>query len=416
MYVNKFKKIAGMLTKAGHLTYCTNIHMGENWTDHFAAIKDHFPFIKEKISPNNPMGIGLRLSNEASIELIKKENLSCFKEWLKEQDAYVFTMNGFPYGGFHHIIVKDQVHTPDWTTKDRIDYTMRLFHILTALIPPDLDGGVSTSPLSYRHWFKTVEQLKVARENSTKNIILIIENLIEIHKSTGRLLHLDIEPEPDGLLETGEEFIEWFENDLLPVGIPIIKSKFDISKQHAENLIKEHLRLCYDVCHFAIGYESHHQIINDLEKHGINIGKIQISAALKATMDSFENNRKSIKQSFEKFNEPTYLHQVVAKTSNGKLIRYPDLPEALNDNEHPLIQEWRAHFHVPIFAEKFGLLSSTQDEIKEVLSLQKTKPFTSHLEVETYTWEVLPAELKLPLQDSIIRELQWVKQEIDNNG
>jgi hypothetical protein len=98
------------------------------------------------------------------------------------------------------------------------------------------------------------------------------------------------------------------------------------------------------------------------------------------------------------------------------LIRYPDLPEALNDNEHPLIQEWRAHFHVPIFAEKFGLLSSTQDEIKEVLSLQKTKPFTSHLEVETYTWEVLPAELKLPLQDSIIRELQWVKQEIDNNG
>jgi hypothetical protein len=402
-----------MLTTSGHLTYCTNIHAGENWPDHFAELQNNFPSIKEKLSPNNPMGIGLRLSNEASIELIKKKNLSDFKNWLRTQDAYLFTMNGFPYGGFHHTIVKDQVHSPDWTTDERVDYTIRLFHILAALIPADLDGGVSTSPLSYRHWFKTAEQLTVARETSTKNIIIIIKNLIEIHKSTGRLLHLDIEPEPDGLLETGTEFIEWFENDLLPAGIPIIKSKFNVSKQHAEDLIKEHLRLCYDVCHFAIGYEPHNQIIDEILKRGIKIGKIQISAALKAKMDSSENNRKSIKQSFEKFNEPTYLHQVIAKTADGKLLRYPDLTEALNDNERPLVQEWRAHFHVPIFVEKFGLLSSTQDEITEVLALQKIKPFTQHLEVETYTWEVLPPDLKLPLQDSIIRELQWVKQIVD---
>ncbi len=401
-----------MFTTAGHLTYCTNIHQGENWKDHFKSIKDNFPSIKDKTSPKNPMGIGLRLSNEASIELIKEENLSAFKEWLTTQDAYVFTMNGFPYGGFHNTIVKDQVHTPDWRSDERVDYTIRLFHILADLLPGQMDGGVSTSPLSYKLWFKTKEQLEDCRETATQNIIKVIENLIQIKQSTGKLLHLDIEPEPDGMLETGEGFIEWFQNDLLRLGVPVIIEKFKVSDQQADNLIKEHLRLCYDVCHFAIGYEPHKNIIDEVLQRGIKIGKIQISAALKSKMDV--NDRTGIQQSFENFNEPTYLHQVVAKTIDGKILRYPDLPAALKDIDNPFFAEWRAHFHVPLFTEKFDLLFSTQDEIEEVLSIQKNDPFTNHLEVETYTWEVLPSELKLPIQDSIVRELQWVQQFINN--
>lgn len=400
-----------MFTESGHLTYCTNIHPGEKWMEHFAAIRENFPMIKEKISPENRMGLGLRLSNEASIELIKKENLAEFKQWLKESDTYVFTMNGFPYGGFHNTIVKDNVHTPDWTTVERLDYSLRLFHILSALLPEDMDGGVSTSPLSYRLWFNSKDRLEDCRQKATENIIHVIENLIQIHKSTGKLLHLDIEPEPDGVLETGQEFIDWFENDLLRIGIPIIKEKLKVSRQHSEDLIKEHLRLCYDVCHFAIGYEPHKKIINEVLRRGIKVGKIQISAALKCKMN--ERDRKSIRLNFEKFNERTYLHQVVAKVSGGNLLRYPDLPQALNDIENPLVKEWRAHFHVPIFAKSFDALSSTQEEIKEVLALQKEHPFTNHLEVETYTWDVLPAELKLPMQNSIIRELQWVQQILD---
>ena len=270
-----------MFTVAGHLTYCTNIHQGESWSDHFASIKNNFPFIKRSIAPHSPMGIGLRLSNEASIELIKEENLLEFKEWLKEQDAYVFTMNGFPYGGFHNTVVKDQVHTPDWTTDERVHYTIRLFEILSVLLPEGMDGGVSTSPLSYKLWYKTKEQLAHCRETGTRNVIRVVEALMRLHQSTGKLLHLDIEPEPDGVLESGEEFIEWFEKDLLRVGIPVIKDKLNISDQEAEDLIKEHVRLCYDVCHFAIGYESHKNIISEVQKRGIKIGKIQISAALK---------------------------------------------------------------------------------------------------------------------------------------
>ncbi|MEO8961120.1 MAG: metabolite traffic protein EboE [Ginsengibacter sp.] len=403
-----------MLTEVGHLTYCTNIHAGETWRDHFYALQINFPAIKEKLSPNKPMGIGLRLSNEASIDLIKKENLSDFKQWLREHDAYVFTMNGFPYGGFHRIVVKDQVHTPDWVSNERVEYTLRLFQILAALIPEGMDGGVSTSPLSYKPWFTNQNQLYDARGSATKNIIRIIGDLIQIHQSTGKLLHLDIEPEPDGLLESGTEFIEWFENDLLPAGIPIINSKMNISNHKAEDLIKEHLRLCYDVCHFAVGYEDHQTTINLLAEKSIKVGKIQISAALKADMNSPEIKTESIKENFSRFNEPVYLHQVVARTKDGNLLRYPDLPEALNEKDNSLISEWRAHFHVPVFAKKFDLLSSTHDEIIEVLSIQKKKPFTNHLEVETYTWEVLPQNLRLPLRDSIIRELQWAKDILEN--
>jgi hypothetical protein len=400
-----------MLTKSGHLTYCTNIHAGESWPDHFAALQDSFPGIKKQISPQSAIGIGLRLSNEASLELMKEENLNYFKQWLKENDAYIYTMNGFPYGNFHHTRVKENVHTPDWLTEDRVAYTNRLFNILASLLPEGMDGGVSTNPISYRRWFQTPEQFQAAKKSGTENMLRVVENLIQIHNTTGNILHLDVEPEPDGMLETGDEFIHWFENDLLKTGIPLISKKLNISPGEAEELIRQHLRLCYDVCHFAIGYEPHQKIIQQLLQRKIKIGRIQISAALKAWMDT--KNKNEIKKIFAQFNEPVYLHQVVAKKNDEKIIRYADLPEALADQQDDSVKEWRAHFHVPVFLKNFGLLTSTQDEIIEVLTMQKNNPFTQHLEVETYTWEVLPQDLKLPVQESICRELKWVQQVLD---
>jgi hypothetical protein len=387
-----------MLTNAGHLTYCSNIHAGESWADHFAALKQYFPQIKKKVSPNTRMGIGLRLSNQASLDLIRDDQLKNFSTWLTENDAYVFTMNGFPYGGFHHVRVKDQVHTPDWTTTDRVDYTIRLFRILEKLLPDDMDGGVSTSPLSYRHWFKSADALKAARQKATANILLVAEELVRIQKNSGKLLHLDIEPEPDGILESGKEFIDWYENELLPAGSPL--------------LLKAHIRLCYDVCHFAIGYEDQEEVIRQLKQKGIGIGKIQISAALKGNF-AHAHERASVKQAFATYNEPVYLHQVVARKDDGSLLHYPDLPEALADADDPEVNEWRAHFHVPVFSEQFGILESTQQQIRQLIEMQKNSPMTSHLEIETYTWEVLPSFLKLPLHESIIRELQWVMELLD---
>ena len=398
-----------MQTDQGHLTYCTNIHPGENWPAHFAALQQNFPSIKAQVSPDGPMGIGLRLSHEASEELQNADNLNELKHWLNASKAYVFTMNGFPYGEFHNTAVKDQVHAPDWTTQERVDYTIRMFGILKQLLPEGMEGGISTSPLSYRYWHNTPELLKKATHVATANILKAAKELISIDHQNGIYMHLDIEPEPDGILENGPEYITWYTDVLLPQGKPLIAETFGVTHQEAERLIKKHICLCYDVCHFAIGYEPHQQIIDELEENGLKIGKIQISAALKADLPADIKLRKPILDTFETFNEPTYLHQVIAKNKNGQLLRYRDLPNALADGANVDVEQWRAHFHVPVFTGKFVLLNSTQSDIIDVLQINKNKPFSNHLEVETYTWGVLPDEKKLPINDSIARELNWVK-------
>ena len=401
-----------MKLEAGHLSYCTNIHAGESWKDHFESLNINFPSIKKEFAPDQAMGIGLRLSNSASIDLLDSEELKSFKNWLNQQQAYVFTMNGFPYGDFHHTVVKDQVHAPDWTSQERLDYTLRLFKILAELLPEGMEGGISTSPLSYRFWFSTDKLAKEAKEKATRHIIQVAEELFKIKSEVGIIMHLDIEPEPDGLLETGAEFIDWYENMLLPMAKSILTKRLALSDLEVEQCIKDHICLCYDICHFAIGYEKHADVLRKLDEKGIKTGKIQISAALKADLPKDKIAKAKITGAFSTYNEKTYLHQVVARKFDQSLIRYRDLPKALEDADNDDVVEWRSHFHVPVFSKNLGFLQSTQEDIVEVLKIQKNSAFTSHLEVETYTWEVLPESLKLPIIQSISRELNWVKEQL----
>jgi hypothetical protein len=395
-----------MKTSYGHLTYCTNIHPGESWTDHFTQIKEHVPGIKKTIGPNQPFGIGLRLANTASLELRKEENLKAFQDWLKKENCYVFTMNGFPYGGFHNTVVKDKVHEPDWTTADRLQYTIRLAQVLAALLPDEMEGGISTSPLSYRYWHDQ-EKKEGVFKTATLNVLQVVKELVEIKRTTGKTIHIDIEPEPDGLLQNGEEFFEWYINYLLPVGTLYLQDKLACTATEANDFIKRHIQLCYDVCHFAIGFENPDVILKKAKENGIKVGKIQISAALKAVLGN-DQQREKVINAFKEFNEPVYLHQVIAKKRDNSLQYFADLPPALEKAADPSMVEWRAHFHVPLFVEDYGVLQSTQEEISIVLAKHKQQPFSMHLEVETYTWDVLPQEMKLPMSQSIIRELQWV--------
>jgi len=230
-----------------------------------------------------------------------------------------------------------------------------------------------------------------------------------IKLATSKVLHLDIEPEPDGIIETGEEFIDWYNEVLLPMARVYFLEKMNLSAAEADSIIKEHIRICYDVCHFALGYENHSAITNQLVAEGIQIGKFQISAALKALLPANIEGRESLKAAFSDFDEPVYLHQVIARKNDSSLLRYQDLPEALEDIENLDAEEWRAHFHVPIFMSDFGGgLVSTQSDIIEILNIQEELQLSQHLEVETYTWGVLPSEEKLPMHQSIIRELEWV--------
>jgi hypothetical protein len=394
----------------GHLTYCSNIHPGESWLEVFASLRTHLPLVKKKVSPTQPLGIGLRLSNQASIELMEA-GTSEFLEWMKSEEFYVFTMNGFPYGGFHRQKVKDQVHQPDWTSDERVAYTIRLFDLLAEMLPEGMDGGISTSPLSYKPWWTRAQTEDVFRR-ATKNLIKVVKHLYRYFQMHGTLLHLDIEPEPDGLIENSGETICYFNDWLLPMGIIELAAEFEVTKEEARGILLRHVTICYDVCHFAVAYESPARVMDRFKEAGIGIGKIQISSALKKDFTDSTQSRTDDAKVFESLDEPTYLHQVIARCHDNQKIQYPDLPLALKEIINPRVAEWRTHFHVPVFVESYGLLDSTQNDIREVLSLWTDNPMTNHLEVETYTWEVLPEELQIDINASIARELNWVKEQV----
>ena len=399
-----------MNTPYSHLTYCSNIHPGEVWDAHFKELKENLPYIRKELADGQPFALGLRLANDASVELSTPDRLREFKNWLAENDLYVFTMNGFPYGGFHDTVVKDQVHAPDWTTLDRTEYTKRLFSILAQLLPEGMDGGVSTSPLSYRFWWKDEAATENAFQTATQNILQVADYLVEIKRETGKLMHLDIEPEPDGLLENSTEFVDWYRDYLLPLGIPYLQEKYGFTDSQSKDALLDHIRLCFDVCHVAVAYEEPKEVLKRLSTLGIKVGKIQISSAIKVDLGQ---DREAKLEAFRTFNEPVYLHQVVARQPEGTFAKYPDLPEALAGENAALAKDWRVHFHGPLFVNSYGKLDSTQEEIIKTLDIQKENPFTNHLEVETYTWGVLPPEIQKPIGQSIVRELQWVLGKLD---
>jgi sugar phosphate isomerase/epimerase len=345
-----------------HLTYCTNIHPAVGWEAVLDSLRAHAPALKARLSPDAPFGIGLRLSGAESSELLEGAHLADFRAWLDAEGLYVFTINGFPHGTFHGQPVKADVHAPDWRSEERVRYTLRLAEILSALLPNGVDGTISTSPLSYGRWIDGDLQ------SCTANVVRVGEEL------RGTRIALAIEPEADGALADVDDLVRWW----------------------PDALDRDHVTVCFDACHSAVAYEEPEEALGALDAAGIRIGKAQLSAALRLPVVA--------RAELERFADPIYLHQVTQRSADGSLQSWPDLPEALSGYGGGV--EWRVHFHVPIFMERYGALQSTQDHLRDVI--ERVRGRTSHLEIETYTWDVLPAELKTSSVDSIAREYEWV--------
>ena len=395
------------IADAYHLSYCSNIHPGENWEVTFSNLEKFLPIIQKQVADDKPFGVGLRLSNTASEELGLGETLSNFKNWLAENNLYVFTMNGFPYGNFHNERVKDMVHAPDWGTRDRVIYTKRLFQQLAVLLPDGVAGGISTSPISYKHWHETDAKVDEVLKRGAEHLLEIAQHLFELEQTTGKFMHLDIEPEPDGLFENSDEVVNFFADYLVPIAEEVLPNKIGIDADRVEDLIKKYITVCYDICHFSLAYENPIDTFKKFAAAGITVGKIQVSAALKILNNGEETA--AIWESLSQFNEPVYLHQVTEKVGN-EVVTYNDLPVVLKEKKE--FTELRAHFHVPIFLEKFDKLDSTQDQILAVIEYLKSNKVSEHLEIETYTWDVLPEALKTDLSDCIVREINWLKQKL----
>jgi sugar phosphate isomerase/epimerase len=390
-----------------HLTYCTNIHPGERWYEIRANLERYLPEVKRRVSPHAPFGVGLRLSAVAAQALSEPGELAAFEAFLAGHGLYVFTVNGFPYGPFHGTRVKEEVYLPDWRDPARLDYTNRLADLLARLMPPGLDtpASISTVPGA----FKPAAASGEAVARIVEHVLRHAAHLVELERATGRRIMLALEPEPCCLLETVAETVAFFRTHLHgEAAAARLAALAGLDTAAAEHALRRHLGVCLDLCHAAVEFEDPQACIALLEGAGITIGKVQVTAGLRIPSVSAP-----LVESLGRYDDQVYLHQVVERSASG-VARYPDLGEAVAAGRwQRAASEWRVHFHVPVFLGKLDPFESTQAFVREALARQRQRPCTTQLEVETYTWNVLPAQHRASsVEEAIARELEWVRSEL----
>lgn len=371
------------------IAYCTNIHSGETWDEIRAAVKEHLPKVREIAGwRDGYFPIGLRLSAIAAQELTLNESARReFADWMEEYRFEVYCINGFPYGSFHGGKVKENVFLPDWSSPERLRYTKQLFLILHEWARPGRDISVSTLPGSHKSFgVDDAALVQPVREMG--------RFLSRLHQETGRDAHLGFEPEPFGQFDNGEESIAFFHKIF--------------AEQSDEEALRRHLGITYDTCHFALQYESPREAMNLFHQAGIRISRIQASNAL-----ALDPGDDSALEKLAAFNEPVYFHQVVVRglPEGGNKI-FADLPEALEwaRGTGNRGMEWRCHFHIPLHSSPMPPLRDTSGHLVDIIRYQQEHPaWTPHWEAETYTWNVLPDELKTDIDHQIAGELLWLR-------
>lgn len=384
-----------------HLTYCLNIHPGETWAQNRAAICDKATGVRDKVARGGGFGLGLRLSHRAADELNAPGAIDELRGLLAREALYVFTINGFPYGPFHGEPVKESVYQPDWRTIERRDYTLALAEHLAALLPEGVSGSISTVPGSYKPWITDQGDVDVMA------IMLadVAFGLHELHERTGREVCLCLEPEPDCYIETTDEAIAFFAGPLAVAGTRHLRDRHGLGRAAADRAISRHLGLCFDTAHAAVEFEDLPDSLARLRNAGVRIGKIQLSSALSV------RPAREVRERLREFCDAVYLHQVKARDADGQVTSYPDLPAALDAAEasDPGNVQWRVHFHVPLFFDEFAGLESTSSLLTGPFADAVRAGAAEHVEIETYTFDVLPDSLRPPdVTDCIAREYQWV--------
>ncbi|MFJ5222451.1 metabolite traffic protein EboE [Streptomyces sp. NPDC088400] len=362
-----------------HLSYCTNVHPAENLEGVLAQLRDHCEPVRKRLGRDR-LGIGLWLARGAAQTLANDPAaLRGLRAELERRGLEVVTLNGFPYEGFGAEEVKYRVYKPDWADPERLSHTVELARLLAALLPDDVtEGSVSTLPLAWR----TVFDAPAARA-AHKALTVLSERLDALEETTGKSIRIALEPEPGCIVETTADAIR-----------PLT------------DLPGDRIGICIDTCHLATSFEDPATALDALEAAHITIPKAQLSAALHAE----EPHLPEVREALGAFAEPRFLHQTRTRTAAG-LRGTDDLDEALGGDALPDGAPWRAHFHVPLHAPPAPPLTSTLPVLQDALTrlVGGAEPRTRHLEVETYTWQALPPELRPrsrgQLADGIAAEL-----------
>jgi hypothetical protein len=362
------------------LGYCTNVHAGHDLNATLLNLATHATVVRERLGARE-LGIGLWLSAAAATTAMGR--LAEVRERLAAMGLRVFTLNGFPYDDFHGPVVKHRVYEPSWSDPRRLEYTLRLIEVLHALLPDGEEGSISTLPLGWPGTPCAPVDLGVA----AGALHAVASRLAALEAETGRLIHVDIEPEPGCLLQRSADVVRFMQERLFAPGGKV------------ERDAQRYLRVCHDVCHAAVMFEEQRDALDAYARAGIGVGKVQISSAL--------SERGTHAAALRSFAEPRYLHQTCVSRAAG-VRAYEDLPAALAAEAPTADAEWRVHFHVPVYLDWIGELGTTRGEIGEAITLAKGMG-ARHFEVETYAWGVLPPALQRDtLAEGIADELRWV--------
>jgi hypothetical protein len=390
----------------GHLTYSTLVHPGDTWDDMWSSLTTYVPKVKARVCPNAPFGVSLRLSNASATTLVgSKAERDKLKGFLADNDMYLYTVNAFPYGPFKNTIVKEQVYEPDWRSEERTQYTINVAEVLADVVPAAISPSIQSAPLG----FKPRVTDKAVVDSYTEHVLRVAAHLIKLEQRTGRTVTLALEPEPFCFLETTDETVDYFTNHLYSgksaerlarlAGIPIAE---------AHIAQRKYIGTVFDICHQAVEYENISKSLQKLVDAGIPIFKLQEAAAMRVP-----NVTQKIVDTLKRYAKTIYLTQTVEK-KDGKLNRFLNLEDAFRAWESdPGPREWRTHFHVPVFLDDLGEFGTTRFAIEDALKFHKSKPLSRQLEIETYTWDVLPDHLKTgDIVDYVCRELEWVRGQL----
>ena len=396
------------LGKFGHLTYSTLVHPGDTWEEMWHSLTTFVPRVKARVSPNAAFGVSLRLS-AASVETLtnspaKRREL---KQFLDANDLYLYTVNAFPYGPFKNTVVKAQVYEPDWRTQLRANYTERVADILAEISPPFVNPSIQSPPLGFKPRVTGDDVV----EAYAANIRQLAAYLHRLHVRTGRIVTLALEPEPFCFLETTAETVQFFTEVLRSESsLAALAAELAVDTAQARDILKRHVGTVYDICHQAVEFENISVSLQSLVDNDIPVFKLQEAAAVRVPSVTA-----AAVDALREYADSVYLTQTI-ELRDGKLNRYLNLQDAFAafEREPTGKREWRIHFHVPVFLEDLGdHFKTTRFAIEEALAFHKRSPLSAQLEIETYTWDVLPEHLKTgDIVDYVVMELDWVRGQL----
>jgi hypothetical protein len=390
----------------GHLTYSTLVHPGDTWEEMWDSLTRYVPAVKERVCPNERFGVSLRLSGNSAAKLTgdpaEREKL---KKFLGDNDLYLYTVNAFPHGPFKNQVVKEKVYEPDWRTDTRAEYTMQVADILAEVADPDVNPSIQSPPLGFKPRV-TGEDVVTAYTDQVRRVVA---HLAKLEQKTGRTVTLALEPEPYCFLETIDEAVDYFTNHLYAeANAAALAGELGCSTEEAGATLRKHLGVVFDICHQAVEFEDISLDLQKLVDAGIPIFKLQEAAALQVPEVT-----QGMVDSLRRYADTVYLTQTMEK-KNGEMTEYLNLEDAFVAWEKdPGPREWRTHFHVPVFLEELGDFRTTRFAIEDALAFHKAAPCSDQLEIETYTWDVLPEHLKTgDIVDYVTRELEWVQEQL----